>query len=801
MKTTRFLSFLFCFVSVFSLAAQKEFFACSDDTRPTLLSSCFDACLLCDVDGFNYRNRNAVGYRHDNCASSTGEYFAFVAMTEFITFSITNTDCQVPSNSSGIPRDKFTSLDWFSASGSACDPSVSENGMIISAIECSTPSIINQDETREFTNISPLTVGGIYYFTLSDAGNTVCFNSIRVIAGSTAIPELTNIELNGPAAVCVGASSTYTTLLTPSPLVRYLYTLDGDTLDYGQQDTLAISWSTPGSYNLCVSASNPCSGPLTECRTVTVSEPTQRDSTIYLCAGDCFPLAVADEVCAPGLYARDRLDAAGCTITTRYNVVAVLPDTTRLSAAICSGDSLSYRQVVYNQPGVYTQTLTGSRGCDSVVLIDLSFVPCALATSLAYASPVCHNTADGNLTFSVLSGAPPFTYSAARLGGTVTFQGVIPALGSPTTLGGLGSGTYLVNVSDDFGSSGVLTAELVAPPPLAVTETTSQYGNFTNRCAASEDGSITLLPAGGTPPYAVNWPSGLPDGTVVSRLLADVYPYILTDSAGCLLAGSVTLTAPPKLFLIANARDESCDTIASGSITLSSATGGTPPYRFDLTSNNTNIPPPYDNLPADTYRLTVTDNNGCLADTLFDIQRPRRPEFLISPASAILDLGETIDFAVMGDNIASLSWSGREGLSCDTCLLTSLRPFNSTTVVARATSDDGCVSIDSVTVTVATDYPNYFPNAFSPNGDGINDIFYPHAGRASERLLWLRVYDRWGGNVFQQLNLALPMSPADGWDGNVGGMAANTGIYLWSAEIQHLDGKTRQLSGVVNLLR
>jgi len=94
----------------------------------------------------------------------------------------------------------------------------------------------------------------------------------------------------------------------------------------------------------------------------------------------------------------------------------------------------------------------------------------------------------------------------------------------------------------------------------------------------------------------------------------------------------------------------------------------------------------------------------------------------------------------------------------------------------------------------------YFPEAFSPNDDGINDIFYPQDGGDVELILEMRIYNRWGGLVFENLDFR-PNDPSSGWDGRHKGKRLNPGVYTWLARIRFRDGKEEWRSGAVTLIR
>lgn len=94
----------------------------------------------------------------------------------------------------------------------------------------------------------------------------------------------------------------------------------------------------------------------------------------------------------------------------------------------------------------------------------------------------------------------------------------------------------------------------------------------------------------------------------------------------------------------------------------------------------------------------------------------------------------------------------------------------------------------------------YFPNAFSPNDDGINDVFYPLDGGDVETILKMTIFNRWGGIVFENKDFR-PNNPASGWDGRHKGKRQNPGVYTWLARIHFRDGVEEWRSGSVTLVR
>jgi gliding motility-associated-like protein len=99
-----------------------------------------------------------------------------------------------------------------------------------------------------------------------------------------------------------------------------------------------------------------------------------------------------------------------------------------------------------------------------------------------------------------------------------------------------------------------------------------------------------------------------------------------------------------------------------------------------------------------------------------------------------------------------------------------------------------------VTSTVA------IPGAFTPNGDGHNDIFYVVGGPLGSVVKDLVIFDRWGNSVFQVHEVA-PDDPAFGWNGTIGGRAAAAGTYVYTIRIGFADGTQQILKGTLVLIR
>ncbi len=157
--------------------------------------------------------------------------------------------------------------------------------------------------------------------------------------------------------------------------------------------------------------------------------------------------------------------------------------------------------------------------------------------------------------------------------------------------------------------------------------------------------------------------------------------------------------------------------------------------------------------------------------------------------------GETGQFQpiVTGVVSPSFEWTPPLYLSCADCPTPEVTPFQSTIYTLRVTDAAGCSASDTVSALVLPDVL-LLPTAFSPNGDGMNDIFRP--ANKNLKKFKMEIFNRWGELVFVTDN------PKQGWDGIFKGREQQLGVYVWKAEYQTINmTKNRYESGNVTLLR
>ena len=199
----------------------------------------------------------------------------------------------------------------------------------------------------------------------------------------------------------------------------------------------------------------------------------------------------------------------------------------------------------------------------------------------------------------------------------------------------------------------------------------------------------------------------------------------------------------------------------------------------------------------------ITANQLDCRDTVYKpVYVPANPTINIAQDPVII-VGNGIDIPVTySDSIAIYRWTPPDRLSCTDCPVPYANPQFTTTYKVSVEDVYGCKSSREVTITVICGSENYFiPNTFSPNGDGINDIFAPR-GRGIHRVNSMKIFNRWGELVWEKRNFMVnDRSPSGGWDGTYKGRPAPQDVYVYIIELVCDNAQIIPFKGNVTLIR
>ncbi len=284
------------------------------------------------------------------------------------------------------------------------------------------------------------------------------------------------------------------------------------------------------------------------------------------------------------------------------------------------------------------------------------------------------------------------------------------------------------------------------------------------------------------------------------------YEYI--ENANCVFSEEITVKVQEAPVPDISITPISCFGYSDGEIIISSVSGGQEPYLFSLNGSPFSDINTFNQLEPAFYELSVLDANGCENMHTFNMQQPQElnVELVVSIEgdNNEITLGEVVTMTgvatVPDDSLELVQWEPAELVSCDTCLHVTSEPIQQTTF-SITVEDNGCMDSDAVTIFVSKDRKVFVPNAFSPNGDNLNDRFMIFAdGNQIVKVNSFLVFNRWGESVHQYFDFQ-PNDPTYGWDGSFRGERLDTGVFTWFAEIEFVDGVNQMFEGDVILVK
>lgn len=779
--------FLLLFLLPISLLAQPP--RCGE--MPKMTSFCGDACIICDIDGFSGRHESTIV--GESPAQFAGEctdiahniqWIAFIAGSTNLKVSLTVVECNLGRG-----------LEFGLYRGRNCGNFVRVSTCLGGSLNAIPPGNVGVIE-----NTQPLVIGEYYFIVMDGAGGDNCNWQLDVLEGDTKLAPLeTSGVIIGDTLVCPFTQKTYE-VEPPVGATEFRWTLNGRVLNRDESAPFTtVDLGAPGEYNLCVTAFNACHTAPTTCKKIIVPAVPLTNINEKICAGDIFE--IGDTLLnRAGAYEFRFQTTIGCDSLINLNLEVIDAPITDLGRInICEGDSLPIGGASYFTAGFQEETFSNIAGCDSTLLFDLFLVQCDIQGSISTKNISCAGLSDGMLTFAINNGTPPFTYQVNNLITEFSETGNLTALNENLTFSDLSTGVYLVMVNDEFGNQTILIEEINPPIPLVATFQISAYNGFDISCYNGNDGSIEIIPQGGTPPFTYFWEGNIMDKTR-SNLTTGIYEITVEDSRNCIFTDSIYLDQPnPMNFgLIAEVPD--CERLNSGAITVSAITGGVSPYFYSLNGDAPTSTSIFDNLGQGAYDFLITDANGCSVSEKITLNAPIIPRIELGE-DLLVQLGAaTPIIPILAEGVFTVNWRRDSSLSCQDCLTPMLMPINRSTYSVTVASEDNCIATDSITVDVLKVRNIYAPNIFSPNGDGINDKFYLHAGPEVKNIQSFQVFTRWGEKVFDLKN-SRPNDSAVSWDGEFQHQHLDGGVYLWQAVIEFIDGEVLVQAGNITLVR
>lgn len=509
------------------------------------------------------------------------------------------------------------------------------------------------------------------------------------------------------------------------------------------------------------------------------------------------------------LFPQAQIDASPLLLSCAVD--SLLLDATPTASGSGAGVSYEWRRGAFNVLGTGPQQWVAEIGSYQLFVTDLQSgcrdtLP--LQVNGDFQNPTVMIADPGRINCQQTSVTLNPDGSSAGAGFTYTWLGptggVISTLPEPLQVDSPGIYTLQIEnlVNGCLSTASVEVESDAAFPEVAIAEPLSLN---CSRTEVSLDGSNSAV----DPSIVYRWSvgsagllSGPVDGEVAVAVLPGWYLLEVRNTAnGCVAVDSVEVTSSVDLIeeVRWQALPPACPGDANGRILLDTILGGTPPFLAALDDGVLRQQLVFDQLVPGTYRLSVEDANGCTQESLVDVPEAVGTTVSLGPELSI-KRGEELRLMaeVNPPGVDSIWWWPEDGQAEGLSYL--VRPDLTTLYQVWVRNESGCIATSQVLVKVLKDLPVYAPNAFSPNGDGQNDVFLLFAGESVETVELLRIFDRWGNLVFEGAGFP-PNDPAYGWDGSLRGQPMDGAVFVFYAEVLLKGGQKEVLRGDVLLLR
>lgn len=440
--------------------------------------------------------------------------------------------------------------------------------------------------------------------------------------------------------------------------------------------------------------------------------------------------------------------------------------------------------------GTYTLVVTDANNC--VNFTTANVIVNAQPIVSASGSTVCEN-ATANL-----SASGGVTYSWSGPGGYSSGSQNPQIINVPFAA----AGQYTVLITDiNTCTNTAVTSIIVNPAPVA-----NISGN--NPCL---NDNINLSATGGLT-YSWSGPSGyssnIQNPTISPSTFNNSGNYIVTvtDANGCIAIANINVTVNPlPIPTITSGPNKGCAPLCVQFTVNSTPSPSTAVWTLGngSSSNGLNAETCYNIAGIYTITAGITDQNGCSGVATYTAEVYPKPiaDFNHAPIKPILNIDPDVTFtdASHGANIVSWNWYFMNTAQYTSNLQNPIFVYTEPGTYAVALvvkSDKGCYDTIVRPLTVGDDFGIYVPNAFTPNADGLNEIFQPKGFGIVKYNL--KIFDRWGELIFETSTFE------EGWDGKYHGRGdkiVQNGVYTWLIECTSVFGKAHELKGHVTLIK
>ena len=510
-------------------------------------------------------------------------------------------------------------------------------------------------------------------------------------------------------------------------------------------------------------------------------------------------LFTEETTCDPteaGVFSFIIVNNTGCSGLQMKTVKLLRSDTTYLVETSC----------LPQDTGLVRLVLTNQFGCDSIVetriLLETSDI-CQIGFN-AFADTLCWNETEGTIHIITTFGNPPFTYTIEDIGTNTIDSGIINTIGEEILVNNIQEGTYTVKLRNpNTISASVQQVVFNKHPVVEIAADISDYYGFAISCVGETDGYIQLELSDTQSPYEYNWETG--DTTDnLKNIRAGIYEVTVEDVNNCKNTAAFDISAADEITIDVEANTPRCFGDIFGQLVIVGLPNANGPTEYSLDGTLfepiPTLPFTIDNLEAGEYQLFVQDGNDCQANTNVVIEMANDNEVTLGDPKN-LTLGDSLTIRPKANfDIARFEWTATIPLACADCPVIRTTPVQSGEYTLVAYDANDCATTASLTVNLQKEKQVYLPNVFSPNGDGVNDVYQIFTGKSVIRLKLFQIFD-YEGRLMYQVNDRAPNDASIGWDGRFNGKKMITGVFVVLADVDLIDGTTQQYTQPMTLVQ
>lgn len=571
-------------------------------------------------------------------------------------------------------------------------------------------------------------------------------------------------------------------------------------------DHLPYNWNgnnytAAGNYTVTLAGSSGCDSVAT--LILHTSQVSQSTSNISVCSNQLPYTWNGQQFSTAGQYSVSLGNTAGCDSVAVLNLTITNTATSITDIRTCS-DQLPFlwNGLSYSTGGIYSITLTSAGGCDSSATLQLGVLPvsssflqhsiCINQLPFFWNGLSCDST--GNYTVTLTN--------ALGCDSIATLKLLVNALASSTTQASVCSeqlpyswngqsystaGTHAVTLVSALQCDSIATLSLtINPSPASVTASPATYCQFDPTVALTASANASNQVLWYTSASGAN---SLPAAPIPSSAVPGLTTYYVSQQTSyCQSPRSpVTVRINPKPALGPDRNERICfgSMINLDHYYQLNGLSSTWTYNNFPQGNTSSI-----SLPGE-YELIAANSFGCIdtAKLLLDVQ-PK----VIANAGLDDNAEPAVPYQLSGSGNGSYSWSPANLLNNFNIASPLATIHSDTRFILEVKDEIGCKAYDTVNLRVLNGPTFYVPDAFTPNGDGQNDIFRPTYVGIS-KLDFFRIYNRFGELVFQTSTIG------EGWNGMYKGVKQNTGNFVWFIQATDRKGLLKVQRGNVILIR